>query len=239
MRFIKASLKAIFPAAMFSAFRRWLAPWRLRKSWLNRRTTKKDDHLSIYWNAHDQPNRKQLISLLIKEISQLNTVEEADISILEYGSHVGLNLNLIKKALNDSLISKMYAIEPNYEAVQFLKNKMPDVITFHGEDKNFCKTLNFPPDGKYLSFVNSVFYSMTPRRVEKVLTKLCKFSSTIVIGESIENIEGEFSRLRENPECFEHPYEKLLNKNGFKIFYLSAAVDPKPQLNGFIVARKI
>lgn len=234
----KSWIRWLIPSKVRRIIRLLLAPYRLRHSWLTRKTTTEDDHLSMYWNADQQPNRKQLISLLKKEAELVLSVKGIPLSILEYGSHVGLNLRLIREALDESQEALLFAVEPNCEAVDFLKVKMPHVNVFLGEDSTFCDAVDFPPQGEYLSFINSVFYSMTPKRVERVLEKLSRFSSTIIIGESIANIDGYSARLHENPECFEHPFRKLLNQFGFEIVAQYDAVDPKPQMNGYLIARK-
>lgn len=217
--------------------KRWLAPYRLRQSWLHRKTSATDDHLATYWNAEHQSNRQQLIAILSGAIRGLQKQNPtAAISVLEYGSHVGLNIRMVKENQDDFSTVKFYAVEPNAEAVAFLKEKMPDVGVLQGEDSEFLSRESFPHAGMYVCFVNSVFYCMAPRRVEQVLKKLCDISAVLVIGESLENIDGDKSRLRNDPECFEHPYRQLLLKFGFEIQKKAAAIDPRPQLNEYIVA---
>ncbi len=237
MTSFKSVLKKVVPQRLRVQVNKWLAPYRLRKSWLHRKTSATDDHLKTYWNAEQQPNRQQLIAILLDAIRGLQKQHPtAAVSVLEYGSHVGLNIRMIKENQYDFSAVKFFAVEPNAEAVAFLKEKMPDVGVLQGEDSEFLSRASFPPAGRYVCFVNSVFYCMTPRRVEQVLGKLCDISAVLVIGESLENIDGDKSRLRNDPEFFEHPYRKLLLKFGFEIQKKTAAVDPRPQLNGYIVA---
>jgi hypothetical protein len=70
------------------------------------------------------------------------------------------------------------------------------------------------------------------------LARLCAISESVVLGESIVNIDGRKSCLRDNPACFDHPYRRWLDEFGFEIVTVDAAPDPRPQLNGFIVARR-
>lgn len=237
MTSLKAVLTKIAPERFRVLAKRLLAPYRLRQSWMHRKTSATDDHLTMYWNAEHQPNRQQLIGILSDAIRGLQMQHPTEIiSVLEYGSHVGLNIRMVKENREDFSTVKFFAVEPNVEAVAFLKEKMPDVGVLQGEDSEFLSRESFPPAGRYVSFVNSVFYCMTPRRVEQVLKKMCDISAVLVIGESLENIDGEKSRLRNDPECFEHPYRQLLLKSGFEIDKEMVAVDPRPQLNGYIVA---
>jgi len=80
---------------------------------------------------------------------------------------------------------------------------------------------------------------MKPKRVKSVLNKLTKISDIIVIGESLENLDGIESRLINNPECYEHPYRTWLTEMAFEITAIIKAPDPKPQLNGYIIAQHI
>lgn len=237
MTSLKSILKKVTPEGVRVATKRWLAPYRLRQSWLRRKSDANDDHLATYWNAEHQPNRQQLIWILSDAIGRVQAqTGDTEISVLEYGSHVGLNIRLLKENRKDFSAIKFYAVEPNAEAVAFLKEKMPDVSVLQGEDSEFLSRDSFPPPGTYVCFVNSVFYCKAPRRVEQALKKLCEISTVLVIGESLENIDGDKARLRNDPECFEHPYRSLLEKFGFEIRKKMTAVDPKPQLNGYIVA---
>jgi len=238
MNFLKSLFKATVPSVFRNALRRWLAPYRLRQSWLSRKTTKDDDHLTLYWNAEHQPNRKQLIFLLVEEIKRMLEVCTTSISVLEYGSHVGLNLKLLNDVLPLNPQTAYFAVEPNAEAVAFLIMKLPFVQVLRGEDEVFCRQTDFPPEGRYLSFVNSVFYAMEARRAKAALARICSFSDVVVLGESIVNVDGSESRMRNHPECFEHPYRRWLDALGFEIVSLEQAPDPRPQLNGFIVARR-
>lgn len=231
-----APLKTIIPKSARSFIKRVLAPYLLRRSWMVRKTSLDDDHLVTYWNAGEQPNRKQLISILKAEIDALSERGYLNCPILEYGSHVGLNLKLLGEQLGLKSPHMYFAIDPNQEAIAFLKEQLPMVHTFLGEDVAFCEQTDFPPPGEYLCFINSVFYSMESRRVKNVLHKLSKISKIIIIGESLSNVDGTKTKLRENPECFEHPYRIWLRDNGFEIAYLQVAADPKPQLNGYLVA---
>jgi hypothetical protein len=151
---------------------------------------------------------------------------------------VGLNLRILKESLPSDLKNSYFAVEPNAEAVDFLRKKLPYVQVLQAEDSIFCRQHSFPPPGRYLTFINSVFYSMEQRRVKTVLARLCSISESVVLGESIVNIDGRASYLRDNPECFEHPYRHWLDEFGFEIVTVEAAPDPRPQLNGFIVARR-
>lgn len=230
-------LSRAIPEAIKRPLRRFLAPSRLRRSWLTRTSHEGDDHLAIYWNAETQPNRLKLIQTLVDECEHLRSANIQP-AILEYGSHVGLNLRMLNNVLQSDQVAAYFAIEPNAEAVNFLRQKLPFVHVLEGEDEAFCRQTDFPPNGNYLTFINSVFYAMEPRRVRAALTRICSFSNSVVLGESIENIDGMHYRMRDHPECFEHPYRLWLDELGFEIVSLETAPDPRPQLNGFVVARR-
>ena len=234
---ISSLLSSATPEIIKRPIRRFLAPIRLRNSWLNRSSTNDDNHLVTYWNAGEQPNRLLLIDILYHEANVL--LNECDsISLLEYGSHVGLNMKLLNDRYAGSKKIRYFAVEPNSEAVKFLRDQLDYVDVLEAEDEIFCRNISFPPQSSnYLSFVNSVFYSMDPRRVQRVLEKITKISNVIVIGESLQNIDGKRSILRDNPECFEHPYRLWLDELGYKIEKTYVAPEPKPQLDGYLIAR--
>jgi hypothetical protein len=222
---------------------RWLKNYRrkinhqaaLRRSWLTRQTSATDDHLDIYWNSGDQVNRKLLIGILVDLLK--TELEQTPTGVLEYGSHVGINLKLLHDALGDQAI-KYYAVEPNREAFTFMRSKLNFVDALNGEDEGFLDAKGFPSEPVGVSFVNSVFYCVAPRRAKAVLSKLCARSNTIVIGDGMDNVEGKQSEFAAEPPCYQHPYKKWLRQFGFNYHRLIDAPDPRPQLNGFLIARR-
>jgi hypothetical protein len=207
----------------------------LRRSWLNRSTTPADDHLSVYWNSSEQPNRQRLIEVLVQCLPP-NSVKPAR-SVLEYGSHVGINLKLLHDRLQDDDL-KYFAIEPNREAFEFLKTKLDFVEALNVEDKGFVDASNFPGMPVDLSFINSVFYCVAPNRAKAVLRKLVNCSQLVVIGDAMDNLEGNRSIFSVDPPCYQHPYRKWLRKFGFDRCDVIPVPDPRPQLNGFVIATR-
>ncbi len=167
--------------------------------------------MEIYWNSRDSANRCKLIELLQREILNSNNNQ---LRILEYGSHVGINLDIINSAQPDNSIT-FYAIEPNLEAIGFMKEKLPYVKCLHADDVGFAKNDTFPTDKVEISFVNSVFYCMSPKRVKSLLFKLSKISEVIVLGEGMMNLYGEVSRFMTSPHAF-----NILIENGLKSLIL-------------------
>ena len=189
----------------------------------------------MYWNTRNSANRNRLIELIRREISDISHPDQ--LNILEYGSHVGINLDIIDRLLPDNSIT-FYAVEPNLEAINFMREKLPYVKLLHADDVNFVKNDLFPPTKVQISFVNSVFYCMNPKRVQSVLLKLSKISDVIILGEGMVNLNGNLSEFMIDPPCFSHPYRKWLGKLNFVECWLEDVPDPRPQLNKFIAFRK-
>ena len=97
-----------------------------------RKSQEDDDQISIYWNADKQPNRLKLIDILIQEFKYLGEVAKAVPNILEYGSHVGLNLRMLNEVLLPYSKESYFAVEPNAEAVNFLRQKIAICTGFAG-----------------------------------------------------------------------------------------------------------
>lgn len=234
---MKNVLRKIIPLQIINTYRRLTAAHKIRKGWMSRKVTKTDDHLALYWNAESQENRKFLVRLIIEELLSDAKVHDTW-SVLEYGSHVGLNLRLIHESFSSEKSFDFYAVEPNKEAVFFLKQKMKYVNTLLAEDEVFCKDNSFPPKRIRLSFVNSVFYCMEGHRAKSVLQKLTSISDAIIIGDAMDALEYQDSKLQINPVRFEHPYKKWLLEMGFVLKLVVEAPEPVPQLNGYLIARR-
>jgi hypothetical protein len=237
MKKVRDALRKIIPSLIINAYRRWTAARKIREGWMSRKVTKTDDHLALYWNAESQANRKFLVRLIIKEL--LSDAKSHDTwSVLEYGSHVGLNLRLIHDSLSSDKPFNFYAVEPNKEAVNFLKQKMEYVNALLAEDEAFCRDNSFPPRHVKLSFVNSVFYCMEGWRAKSVLGKLASISDVIIIGDAMDALEYQNSNLKVNPVRFQHPYRRWLVEMGFELDFFVEAPEPAPQLNGYLIARR-
>ncbi len=150
---ILSILKKIVPEAIKKPLRRLFAPYLLRRSWMVRKSQEGDNQISIYWNADKQPNRLKLIDILIQEFEYLSEAAKVSPNILEYGSHVGLNLKMLNEALPPDSKKSYFAVEPNAEAVNFLRQKLPYVQVLLAEDSIFCGQHGFPPQGRYLTFI--------------------------------------------------------------------------------------
>ncbi len=233
MNKMKKFLKNLIPYFILSCY----LVYKLRNGWFNRKKTDQDNHLEIYWNSRNSPNRQRLIELLSHEIFQFIQPHQNHIEILEYGSHVGINLDIIKSAHPNNSIT-FYAVEPNLEAINFMKDKLPFIQCLHADDLAFMKNKSFPKNNVQISFVNSVFYCMSPKRVKSVLVKLSKVSEVIILGEGMANLDGDDSQFMIDPPCFHHPYRKWLNELNFFEIWQEEAPDPRPQLNKFIAFRR-
>ncbi len=158
--------------------------------------------------------------------------------MFEYGSRVGVNLKLVKQACPTTAFN-MTALEPNLEACIFLKTKLPDVEVIQGGESEFIRKSDDVQFKFHLSLVNSVFYSMSGSKTKKVIRRLCEISDLIVVGDSMINLNGDKLTFNSDPVFFSHPYVKLFSNCGFEIIESISVVEPQPQLDGFIVAKKI
>jgi hypothetical protein len=222
---LKSLLKEIIPSRLLGLHYQFL----LRKRWISRRPTADDDHLTLYWNSRTK-GREALVNIVLG-------LMQNDGAILEYGSHVGTNLSMLQEARPDNKWG-WYAVEPNAYAAEFLKQKLPFVNVLTAEDDGFCRNSHFPEGDVTISIVNSVFYCMNAKRVEAVLRKLGSKSKYIIIGDGLDNVDGSESSFNNDPPHFLHPYRKMLAEVGFKIVQQVPSPEPKPQLNGYIVAEK-
>lgn len=223
---MKALLKPYVPAWAFRV-RAYLQSDQLsRSAWIGRTTTESDQHLTLYWNSDRKPNRLQLIDILSRHV---------DGSVLEYGSHVGVNFKVLRDRFPDATF---YAVEPNKEAFGFMREKLPFVQGLNAEDEGFIATTSFPPHPVSVSFTSGVFNCMAPSRAKSVLEKLSRISNTIVLGEGIDHADGWRSRWIKGTNCYHHPYSRWLRARGFSNIEAISALDPGPNYSGVIIAKR-
>ncbi len=212
-----------------------------RLFWIERKKTKSDDHLELYWKSENAPNRKKLIAVILKLISQYPS---DSVSILEYGSHVGINIRMLSERVPKRIDARYYAIEPNPEAYEFMLQKMPFIKGLLGEDSSFIRDKHYPGDRIDLSFISGVFYAMPYKRVIAVLKKIASISNTIVIADEIAGFFGKRTQYRKlfdmNGKMYfslAHPYAKMLKRVGCSQWMVYRVPIPQIATSGIIVAR--
>ncbi len=215
-----------------------------RKFWMQRIVSENDNHLQLYWDDEKSPNRKKLVELIVEAVKQLDPNQQ--ISILEYGSHVGLNIRLIKEQIPTGLNVKFFAVEPNKEAFNFMQKHLPFVKGLNGEDEVFNRAKDFPGQKIQISIVMVVFYSMEGKRVVKVLKKLAEISQYIIICDCLAYFNKKkarfieiFDKANNKQGLFAHPFNKILGNLGFNEIKIYKVPILHPASTGFLVAKKL
>lgn len=153
----------------------------------------------------------------------------------EYGSRVGINLKLLHDQLQDDNL-KYFAIEPNREAFEFLKAKLDFVEALNVE--GFRRRVQFSRHAGRPELYKLGIFLYCPPSGQSSATKLVNCSQLVVIGDAMDNPEGNRSIFSVDPPCYQHPYRKWLRKFGFDRCEVIPAPDPRPQLNGFVIATR-
>lgn len=73
-----------------------------------------------------------------------------------------------------------------------MKSKLDFIAGLNLENQLFLKASDFPQSKITVSFIDSLFYSMTPKRAKSAIEKLSKISQIIIIGDAIENTSDGF-----------------------------------------------
>lgn len=223
----KSLLVTVVPAKI-------IAPVIARRTWTTRHANDVDDHLSMYWETVDSEHRRPLIDLLTKEIAG----HPGSPSVLEFGSHVGVNFHALELALAGRTMS-LYAVEPNHEAVRFMRDRLPHVNVLRADHRGFLAARAFPDRALTVSFANAVFYSMSARSTRRVLRKMMSRSSAVIIGDNIANSEGASSIFRSDNGSFAHPFATWLREGGFgDVVEHPANGSGDYALSGYLVARR-
>jgi len=204
-----------------------------RRNWLERPNTPEDNHVEVYWKTADHPNRIVLTDTLCKLLSGS---KRRPLSVLEFGSHVGVNLHNLRRAFTGELA--IFAVEPNRPAADSLREKLPGVRLLVAEDEVFTERDDFPEVAISVSFVNAVFYCMDEMRTKNVLRKLARISEVIVIGDEFDNIDGRTSLRDPEQFSYQHPFATWLREFGFSEIRHLEVPEPKYAIRGLLVASR-
>lgn len=169
-----------------------------------------------YWNAPNGYSRK----MILEEVWNVAKTFDAPQRILEYGAYSGINLKLIKDKMPSA---ELYAVEPNRAAYNFMVQSVPLTDSLWGGHKEFIRSHKF--NDIDVSFVNSVFYSMSPKNVSDVLSKIYEMSEFLIVCDDTRNMDDRGSRV-----CYalneisgkyvltaQHNYIELAKWHGWKL----------------------
>ena len=186
----------------------------------------------MYWDTLQHPNRNALIELVAAELETL----EGPARVLEFGCHAGMNFKRLHDRFPDREI-RYCGVEPNHDAARFLRRELPFVELLEAEDGAFV-TSSFPKGSEpTIGFINVVLYTLEPKRAHRVLEKLCRLCEVVIVGDQLANT-GTEPEFRLDPEMYAHPFAHWLRDAGFSRQTTVDAPDPRPQLSGFLVARR-
>lgn len=228
-----STLRGVVPAPIWDRvtepYRDWRFSREMRRNWLARNDS---EHIAMYWRSLNHPNRTTLIDVLGGVIDSLG--RDKPLRVLEFGCHAGMNFRLLHDRYPQLAL---FGVEPNHDAAEFVRGELPFVKILGAEDDGFIES-DFPsPPAVDISFVNVVFYAVQARRARAVIQRLCRSSEVVVLGEQLANT-GERTRLEREPAMYTHPYASWLRAEGFTRQTIVAAPEQRPQLSGFLVARR-
>ena len=161
----------------------------------------------------------------------------AEASVLEYGSHVGVNFRVLRDLYPDKMM-RCFAVEPNDKAYTFMMDKLPFIEGLKGEDTTFIAAPDYPPCPVTVSFTSGVLVVMEATPAHVVLAKLAAISTVVILGEQLDNLESRKSDYNLAPAYHKHPYRMWLRDLGFEITQVVPAPNPQPQFTGFVVAKR-
>ena len=242
----KIFLKKVLPFSVLNAaektahrlFPETMKNWQHRVDESIRQNTlapRPESHLLMYWDDVQNPNRKLLMDLIQEELTRIAAEEKRAVKLFEYGSYCGINFRMLLERTG-GLPTELFAVEPNAQAVQFSKSKLPSVTVEQLEDEGFVAS-SFPGPMD-ISFVNKVFYLMNSARSFSVLEKLARISRSIVIGDDMSNYEGRESYWDRKNNGHIHPYKHWFKTLGFEVVKYLPAPQPYRSISHYLIARR-
>jgi hypothetical protein len=206
-----------------------------KRLWFEAKSTSDRDQISMYW--HDRgANRLTLVDLLVTEVKHLSPNRDAHINIVELGCHVGVNLKLLKEALDkEGIGARILGLEPNTEAFNFAKENLPYAEIVKATDREVEEILD-EIGGADLVFVSAVLYVLDEDRVLSLLQSIAKSTSSLIIADEVENSFGSHTQYRRG-QALLHPFATWLNEFGFDVV-IRQSPEKQRAHTGFVIARK-
>lgn len=187
------------------------------------------DRADDYWRDRDAPYRKDVI----KAVTHCLKGRDRS-SVLEVGSHVGVNLDMIAKAMPDTLFT-FYAFDPKLEYVAYMRERMPGVEARAYSDADFLADDTLPPGEVDLSLVAGVLYYLPPKRARAVIAKMARVSRYVVVNENLTAQVETRSRFYA-PAYYWHPYRRWLVEEGMTIEHCWLSEMDHHARNGILIA---
>lgn len=164
------------------------------------------------------------------------------VKMIEFGAFAGPNLRLIQEELGRSYPLSLYATDPNQQAIDFMRKKMPDVVGTRFDSHSFCESLQYHSVGLQVGIISFVLTYLTESDAKAVIAKMASLCEHLFLYEVLANHWGSKSILshpdKKSVKHYFHPYRKMLSESSWtihKIIYDSEATSPE---GGWIVAHR-
>lgn len=131
---------------------------------------------------------------------------DKNITILEFGSNVGIKLEILKKMGFKNLTG----IDINEEAIKIAKKRNPEINFIHSTIDNLILK-----DAKYdLVFTSLVLIHQNPQLIDSIISKIVDISKKYIFGyEYFSDILTEIEYRGNNNVLWKQDFVKLFRKN--------------------------
>lgn len=226
----------------------------IKDFWTNR-TDIKDDEIKAIIEVYRQGNFHASMENLRGKVSELyaekKRTQDQPFSMIDFGGASG-SIYYVMKELFDEATLRYVLVEPYQPFVEdFLDNFSiqhaitADSVQFAQMDDSAVGETPFD-----MFFSSHVLYLIKPSEVRGVLERAAKLTDTIVLGDNLQNLKGEFNKklpvifdyfLEGNQIYFSHFFEGYFEDIGFEIIETIPTIPRGPEMKpdfGMIVAKR-
>ncbi|NQU61217.1 MAG: hypothetical protein HQ512_08820 [Rhodospirillales bacterium] len=226
----------------------------IKDFWTNR-TDKKDEEIKAVIQGYRQGNFHASMEDIRNKVSELygdkERTPEQPFSMIDFGGASG-SIYYVMKELFDEATLRYVLVEPYKPFVDDFLAIFSNQHAITADSVQFAKMEDSALGEKPFDvfFSSHVLYLIKPSEVREVLKRAAQLTNTILLGDNLQNINGEFDK--ENPVIFDyfiegkqiyfsHYFEGYFEDIGFEIVETIPTIPRGPEIKpdfGMILARR-
>ena len=203
-------------------------------------------YLSVYWNAYTQTRFAEacaIVSSLAPLVVQGET--PAKLSLFDFACSTGPLFRALKAHLGPYYALTLAGADADRNAIPFVAENVPDALIFEADPQRL-HDLGFSRGERFnFATATSLCYGMDETSVQLLLEELAAMTDILIIGDQIENMDGETAvtmslvdAAGNSYDAHCHPFRTLLRTLGFSTIVAVPVEQPVKSISGFVVASR-
>ncbi|MGE0484829.1 MAG: class I SAM-dependent methyltransferase [Gammaproteobacteria bacterium] len=197
-------------------------------------------YINMYWDAYTRQSFSDVVAL-IYALTHARNIEHP--RILDFGCGAGPLYRALKRHL--PVHFGYVGVDADARAVEFLREQAKDRLILEGDQYLLSEYLEIAPLQVDCAVTTSCIYALSPEAAAHLVRTFSRMSDLVVIGDQIENFDGESAETMSLIDADGRPYEaqcmpfgRIFAANGLRHTRVVPIAATTKSLTGYMVASR-